>query len=286
MKKHVVAVAASALILSGCATDGSDQGKTFGTVLGGVAGAVIGAQFGKGTGQLVATALGTLAGAYLGSQIGAMLDERQKEELDARTGQALATAKDGEVITWNDPDSDVKAEITTANSRVETRQVQVARPRDVAPLPPIDLIGETYAARTTANVRAAPTTDAAVTTQLKAGEPFTAVGRVQGQDWIVAARGNRTVGYVHAPLVGPAETAVAAAAKAAEPQRPAVREAKDLDALMAEDGVDLDAEGLVAETVQVSAQCRTAEIRVTKGDKTETATQDVCRAPDGAWEVI
>src|SRR5690606_30923181 len=98
------ALAISALVLSGCATDsGPKQG--FGTLLGGVGGAVAGAQFGSGTGRLVSVAAGTMLGSLVGSEVGKSLDRADQAYAYRSATSALEYAPAGHATTWRNPDS-------------------------------------------------------------------------------------------------------------------------------------------------------------------------------------
>jgi surface antigen len=274
-------------ILSGCVSGGQgDQAgsldkQTIGTVLGGVLGAVAGSQFGGGKGQLAAVAVGALAGAYLGNQIGASLDKADRAAIERKSAEALATARDGQAVRWKNPDSGTSAVITPRDTHSEERKVALLREKRVAPVPRLELIGESWEAKTAANIRSAPSTSANVVSGLKAGEVFTAVGKVPGSDWIAVGRGNRTVGYVAAALVGKPS------APATAPEAPPLRQAINLDALEKDRAVDLDAGNLVAEEVAAMATCRDMDVTVTPKDgKTEQQKLKACKGVDGAWEIL
>jgi len=105
-KTGIAAVAALALLLAGCAGDGSDQGKEIGgTVIGAIAGGLLGAQIGDGAGQLAATAAGTLLGAYLGGEVGRSLDKADRQAAQQTTAQALEYNTSGTSSSWSNPDS-------------------------------------------------------------------------------------------------------------------------------------------------------------------------------------
>jgi len=290
MRKSVLAIATSVSILvSGCTTTGSNgtgntiDKETVGTVLGGILGAVAGSQFGKGKGQLAAVAIGTLAGAYVGNQFGASLDEADRIALEKKSAEALASANDGETIGWSNPDTGASARITTKDTTTEVRRVALLRSKDIAPLPTLELIGDTWEAKKNANVRSAPSMDSEVVSGLKTGETFTAVGKVEGQDWIVVGRNNRTIGYVAGFLVQEASEEVTAALSTASTLRTAV----DLDSLENDQAIDLDAEGLVAEEVAATSTCRHMNVAIsTKDGQSEQQDMKACKASDGAWEII
>ena len=97
-------VLASALALTGCAADGSNQNETLGTLLGAAAGAWAGSSIGSGDGQIIATAAGTMLGAAIGSKVGRSMDEL--DQMKAHDAQQYAYgAPIGEAIVWNNPDS-------------------------------------------------------------------------------------------------------------------------------------------------------------------------------------
>ncbi len=96
-------VLASALVLSGCTTTGTEN-ETVGTLLGAAAGAWAGSSIGKGDGRIVATAAGTMLGAAVGNRIGRSMDELDR--MKAQRAQEFAYAAPiGETIVWNNPDS-------------------------------------------------------------------------------------------------------------------------------------------------------------------------------------
>ena len=294
MRKTVLAVTLSAsFLVSGCATDGQSgtgggiNKETVGTVLGGVFGAVVGSKFGKGKGQLAAVAIGALAGAYVGNQFGASLDDADREAVKRKSAEVLSSAHDGEAVGWSNPDTGASAVITPQDTHKEVRKVALLREKHVAPLPTLELIGDTWEAKTGANVRSAPSLDAEVVSSLKTGEIFTAVGKVEGQEWIVVGRGNRTIGYVASSLVQEAPVQTSTQVASSIPATSTLRDAVDLDALENDQAIDLDAEGLVAEEVAVTSTCRNMNVAIsTKDGQPEQQQMKACKAADGAWEIL
>ncbi len=305
MKRAVTAGALSvALLTTGCQTTKQD----IGTLVGAGLGAVIGAQFGKGSGQIIGVALGTALGGYLGNQIGRMLDEADQQAVSQRAGMALASARDGETINWSNPETGASATLTPLETRTESREVPLLRQKNVAAPPALDLIGETWHATKSANLRAAPGTDSEVVGGLQPGERFQAIGRVSGSDWIMVGRNNRSIGYVHgslaakappsspAPAVQPASAETSSGQAAPEQQaavsqpvtdqEAALRPAIDLDKLQSAGGIDLDAEGLIAETVAVNTQCRTMEMNISRNNESASDTINACKSGDGSWEIL
>ena len=108
--RKVMAAAAVAAMLSGCAQPGTEGGygvskQTGGAVLGAVGGGLAGSQFGSGSGKLAATAFGTLLGAFIGSEVGKSLDRADVAYANRAGQQAFETAPTGTGITWNNPDN-------------------------------------------------------------------------------------------------------------------------------------------------------------------------------------
>ena len=123
MKKVLMACALT-LSLAACAQPGGGGGygsnsggpmiskQTGGAVLGGVGGALAGSQFGKGKGQLAMTAVGTLLGAFIGSEVGSSLDRADHAYANQAGQQAFESARSGQAIAWNNPDSGHAGSVT------------------------------------------------------------------------------------------------------------------------------------------------------------------------------
>src|SRR6185295_14559324 len=117
MRKGLIAIACTAVLLAGCANSGNGPGEfgmnktTGGGLLGAVGGAVAGAQFGKGKGQIAAAAAGTLLGALVGSEVGRSLDKADQQYANRAQAQAQA-APIGQQIVWSNPDSGNTGSVT------------------------------------------------------------------------------------------------------------------------------------------------------------------------------
>jgi surface antigen len=279
--KKAASLAICASLLCGCATDGSSgpDKQTLGTVLGTVGGALIGSQFGGGRGQIVGVLVGAAIGGFAGNRIGSWLDEKDRQAVAQEAGKALDSPNANQRVTWNNPDTGNSASVVAHPAVAEKRAVPIVRDRAVAPLPALELIGENWIATRNANVRLAPSTDAAVATTLKQGESFRAVGKVVGADWIVVAREKRTIGYVSSALVEAAPKSAQAAS--------AVRQAVDLDAMEAGRAADPDAATTVTQEVQATTNCRALDMKiVSKDGKSEESTSRACKSAEGAWEIL
>ncbi len=79
-----------------------------GAVIGGVAGGALGSRVGNGDDKLAATIIGTIAGAVIGGYIGRSLDRAD----DACMGQVMEHADSGRHVSWTNPDTRARYDIT------------------------------------------------------------------------------------------------------------------------------------------------------------------------------
>jgi surface antigen len=290
------------MLLAGCQATKKETGMTLGAVLGGAAGMF----FGKGAGKILAVGIGALAGGFIGNQIGGYLDEQDRLAVERESAKALTQAKDGETVTWENPDTKAEAEITIEKTESVTREVPIVRHKDVVKPGKLDLIGEPYEILTDSNVRFGPSTDFDVAKVLKKGSVVLAVGQLKDKDWILVNQGRHAIGYIHASLVGKKGTlAVKDAAVESTRQAQVMRPAHDLDALSDDmttartlrPAVDLDemaasypddktTEDLIAERVEVEAPSRTVKMKVTTPEGEEETTVVASKGTDGAWEIL
>jgi hypothetical protein len=149
----------------GCSAPGGKQEG--GAVIGALVGGFIGNQVGgrHATGETIA---GAAAGAAAGSAIGC---EAQK---DRAANQGATTYKKNGYRLYSN--------------------VQPAS---------YSKIGQTFAAESGVNLRAAPTTNSARVGRLQAGERFQALAAVRGTDWILVGHNGVGVGYVRGDFVRP-----------------------------------------------------------------------------------
>ncbi len=92
---------------------GTCNRKAMGTVMGGFVGGVVGYKIGKNNGdKRIGMLLGALAGAFAGNEIGKNMDEA-----DAQcTAQTLEHARDGQTISWHNPENGVNYKMTPVDS--------------------------------------------------------------------------------------------------------------------------------------------------------------------------
>jgi surface antigen len=270
-------------LLSGCADGNTGNKEAIGTGVGAALGGLAGSFIGRGNTRIVGGLLGATVGGVVGNRIGAALDDRDRAALAAQSQAVLLSQPDDTQASWNSDHSDATATFVAANSRVETRSIEVVRDARVLPSADLDIIGRSYQARTGTRVHLAPSAESDVAGSLTAGESITAVGHVRGAPWIAVARGGRTIGYVGDTTIGlPARQATAMAAAspkagfdldAAAP----VRKVADLDAVAPNTKVD---------RVTAAVPCRDVKTTLTTQGKSETISQSACKSPDGTWELL
>lgn len=240
--------ATSLLVLAGCKTVGEQLGSTLGYA--------VGSQIGSGVGNYVASQSGTVIGGVLGGELATLLDEESQRRASAATGEAIVT---GETQAWSNPDAGTSGEVTVVAQENKTAPVEVIVQKEMVPepLPPIDLIGESFVATGNANVRGGPGTGYAAVGSLATGEVVHVVGRVRGQDWYMVSQGGVVTGYVATSLL-------------TQPSTP------QLAPQIAPAGP------VVAEKVSADFTCRTAEHRVKLGSgEMKSETLQACQTPQG-----
>jgi len=299
-------VCTSLLLAAGCQTvekTMEDMGITkegLGTAVGAIGGAVAGSYIGGGAGRYVAIAGGALAGGYFGKLIGAHLEARDQAAVANKSAQAFNNAVDGEAVQWVNPDTKASATLTPRNTRIETRNMKIARLKSVQAPGEMALIGKPYAVKgTSVNVRSGPSARNPIIHTVRKGEIYNAVGRVKGTPWIMVASKGKSFGYIHDSLLVPAsETEVNAEIDkriAAKQTASAVDlDVIDLDAmaptLRETDAVDLDAKfandkDVVVEVASVATECRELQATVSTPNDQSKSSFTACKAPDGAWEL-
>ncbi len=93
--------------------DGTCNREAVGSILGGVVGGVIGSEVGRhNDNQALGTVAGTVIGVLVGRQIGRNMDRTDQQ----CTGQALERAENGQTITWRNPDTGVRFQVTPSGA--------------------------------------------------------------------------------------------------------------------------------------------------------------------------
>lgn len=104
-KRSFAAVALSLPLVFGCASDGTADKQTMGTLLGVAAGVALGSMVGDGSGRTAAMVAGGLLGGIAGSAIGRQLDERDRLQAARTTERVLAAppppaGQPGQTLPW------------------------------------------------------------------------------------------------------------------------------------------------------------------------------------------
>lgn len=215
-----------------CNAGGNKQAG--GAAIGGVVGGLLGSQVSRNERALGAV-IGAAAGAALGSYIGCRMQTQDQERAYASAQQALNT---GQPTSWSNPQTGASGQYQVISSTGGTAgygqpgysqpgygqpgygQPGYGQPAYGAPQP-ISLAGlrvasnvqlstqletapaTSYTARSTANLRAGPSTSTARIGQLRNGEQLDGIAKVRGQPWILVGRNGLGVGYVSETVVRP-----------------------------------------------------------------------------------
>ena len=112
MKKTLLPILASAVLLAGCESTYEHQGA----LLGSVAGGILGAQVGSGRGQVLATGAGIALGAMAGQAVGRSMDEVDRMKMQQAYSNSLEFSRAGETTSWSNPDSGNSGNVTPVNT--------------------------------------------------------------------------------------------------------------------------------------------------------------------------
>jgi surface antigen len=89
-------------------TAGTCKREKVGAVMGGIIGGVIANKTSSGKHKAFKTLVGTIFGAVIGKEVGKNMDNEDA----ACTHQALERARDGQAISWNNPDTGQRYQVT------------------------------------------------------------------------------------------------------------------------------------------------------------------------------
>lgn len=196
-----------AMVLSGCETMTPEQrtaNARAGCAVGGAAAGAIANN--NDVGLLGSILIGVATAAtcdYFAQQWVGVLNERDRQALEAASQQALVT---GEAVEYANAETGVRATAEVVETRqytATTTEMKVLKDR-VVTTPPIDLVNTAYRIRSNANLRGGPGTDYKVVGSLPGGSVRHVIGQVQGQNWfLVAEDGTAGSGYVFGSLIEP-----------------------------------------------------------------------------------
>jgi surface antigen len=189
--------------LYGC--DASGSGNTTGAVVGGLVGALAGSQISKNERTLGAV-IGAGLGSMIGNNIGCRMDRKSAQDAQQAFERALET---GRAQSWSDPATGTSGRIevigTTGGGGDYGSGGYAGRWRyaqGVTPASRVSTVGGTYAANNRINMRAGPSTSAAIVDRLQAGERIEVAGAVSG-GWLAVIEDGWIQGYVSRGVVSP-----------------------------------------------------------------------------------
>jgi surface antigen len=102
---------AALLSVTACAND-NRYNETIGTAVGGAAGAMAGSSIGGGRGRAMATVIGAVLGLIVGREAGKAIDDGFFEHATEVAQGSMDNNSDGQMTSWEDPDSDTSGTIT------------------------------------------------------------------------------------------------------------------------------------------------------------------------------
>ncbi|MBU1376468.1 MAG: glycine zipper 2TM domain-containing protein [Alphaproteobacteria bacterium] len=189
--------------LFSCNAQGS--ANTTGAVVGGLVGALAGSQISKNERGLGAV-IGAGLGAAIGNNVGCRMDRKAQQDAQQAFQRALDT---GKVQNWSDPQSGASGRIEVLGPVAPDAGGGTNYPgrwryaQGVTATTRVSTVGGTYAASNRINMRAAPSTSAAVVDRLQPDEPFEVAGAVAG-GWLAVIEDGFIQGYVARSVVRPA----------------------------------------------------------------------------------
>ena len=110
--KALMVPVVAGMLAAGCASDGSGQKETMGTLIGAGLGAWAGSTIGHGGGRVVATAVGTMVGAGIGNAIGKNMDKVDQMEMERAQYNAFEYTPSGTSTDWYNPDTGNSGAVT------------------------------------------------------------------------------------------------------------------------------------------------------------------------------
>lgn len=247
---------AAIVFIGGCNT--LQTKEQIGTATGAAVGAVAGGLISDN--KILGAAIGGVLGGLVGNRIGAYLDEQDKQRMAAATEQAIQT---GENRQWVNPEKGTsgQAKVIKEEKQQTRAAVPVLKSR-IQEVPPLDIVGETYQAKSNLNVRGGPGTDYVIVDNLKASQNINVVGKVQGRNWYMVSQDGVGSGFVHSSLLIPA---------------PANAVVND---------TPVPQEDVATLNTTTEKTCRTIQQTITLQDGTEHQEEvKACQGPNG-WEVV
>lgn len=245
-------------LISGCETLNSMSKEQIGTSAGVIAGVVLGEKY-CGDNKKACMTLTAAGFGLLGKEIGAYLDKHDREKMALATKNAAAL---GQTSSWSNPKNGTSgsAKVLSTNKKSEPVPVPVLK-KKVSTVPPLDIIGEPYQAKSSANMRGGPGTDYVKVGTLSAQEVVNVVGKVKTKDWYLISYSDGVgSGFIYTPLLKPASN------------------------LQVSSSQNTNQDDIKLVEVAANRTCRTIEQSVKLADGSEKSqTIEACQGPNG-WE--
>ena len=271
-------------MLTSCATMSEEDKAAISGIVGGIAGTLLAKELGASDWQAV---LAGVALAYAGFELGKHLSRTDQVAVRQETATVLATAGDGETVTWESEESSATATITARDSRQQTREIEILRDNRIDAPPGLEIIGRPFVSvGSNVNLRTGPSTSAPVVGKLAKGDVVNAIGKVEDEPWIMIGRTNIAMGYVHSSLVAEQDESI-------NNQVPTIHGTFELDEVdlaevnkEANATFEIDEFEVVGDSFVVDTDCRTVDIEIVSDEGAETQSIDACRSLDGSWEKV
>jgi uncharacterized protein YcfJ len=198
-----------------CQAGGNKQAG--GAAIGGVLGGLLGNQVAKNE-RTLGSVIGAAAGAAIGSYVGCRMQTADQQRAYAAANAALIN---GQSTSWSNPQTGASGQVNVLSTEGGASSSSTYSQSTYGAAQPVSLAGlrvarnvqlqtqletapaNVYTARSTANLRAGPSTSTAVLGQLRAGEQLDGLARVRGQNWILVGRNGTGIGYVSETVVRP-----------------------------------------------------------------------------------
>lgn len=180
----------------GCSADGSKQ--VIGAGVGGLLGGFLGNRVAGRGNRTLGTILGGALGAAAGSALGCKLQKNDRDKAERAVEQAVLTGQDQ---SWSNPETGASGSVDVDGDLARAGLAGLKMGPDVEPASNYTSVGAAYVASNTVNVRAAPSTGAAILNRLGAGQRVWIPAQVAGQPWLLVSDGGVAQGYVSAPLM-------------------------------------------------------------------------------------
>ncbi len=250
----------SILILSLMLTACNKYTHEISTAIGAGTGALLGYLIGDDDIRILTTSGGAVIGGFIGSEIGKYLETQDQKKHALATQKAFSTGKNQ---SWSNPETNTSGKARVVNSSTEKTSVNLpVLKKKVKQVPPLDIIGSTYQAKTTSNLRGGPGTDYEKVGSLPTDKKVNVVGKVKGKEWYLISYDGVGSGFVYADLLKPTPTAMPDDSK-----------------------TQIRKQDISNKKIADQRKCRTIEQSVSLADgSTKKETVKACQGPNG-WEV-